>query len=144
MNIASALHLLKEQWEDLKTSSIYKSTAREIEDQDDFLNLVCSFEVSQSPEEILSILQQIESGLHKSLPYRYGPRTIDLDLLLYDDLVLDTPDLVIPHPKMHERRFVLDPLCEIIDPDTLHPMLQKPWKALKEAVKRQGCTPLSS
>lgn len=140
--IRKAAAMLREHFPALRFSSIYKSSAREVEDQDDFLNAVAACETEKSPEEIHAILQSIEQSLGKAPPYRFGPRTIDLDLLLYGDLsqpATINPQLVLPHPRMHERRFVLEPLCELIDANTLHPILKQSWKELLEQSLDQEC-----
>src|SRR5262249_22225441 len=93
-------------------------------DQPDFLNAVIEAETNLSPQELLDALRDIERDLGRVRRERYGPRTIDLDLLLYGDQVLNQPDLTIPHPRMHERGFVLEPLTEIA-PQALHPILGK-------------------
>lgn len=87
-----------------------------------FLNAAARLDVDLSPQELLDRLLEIESALGRVRGERWGPRTIDLDILLYDDLVVDTGTLVVPHPRMHERRFVLEPLAEIA-PDVRHPVL---------------------
>lgn len=92
-----------------------------------FLNAVVCVETSLPPLEILSITQSIEKEMgrtHKSVNGVYSDRVIDIDLLLYDDLILDTPTLKLPHPLMQERRFVMEPLAEIA-PDVMHPVLGK-------------------
>jgi len=95
---------------------VYKTAARDEEQQDDFLNAVAKIETDESPEEVYYALQSIEEDLKKDPPYKKGPRTIDLDILLYkdpDNRQLTTDNLVIPHPRMQERRFILEPLCEL-------------------------------
>src|SRR5262245_41449842 len=82
-------------------------------DQPDLLNPLIETETNLSPQELLDALRDIERDLGRVRRERYGPRTIDLDLLLYGDQVLNQPDLTIPHPRMHERGFVLEPLTEI-------------------------------
>lgn len=92
-----------------------------------FLNAVICVETSLPPLEILSVTQSIEKEMgrtHKSVNGVYSDRVIDIDLLLYGDLVLDTPVLRLPHPLMQERRFVMEPLAEIA-PDVMHPVLGK-------------------
>lgn len=90
--------------------------------QGDFLNAAATLETSLGPDELLATLQEIEQSLGRMRAVRWDARTLDLDLLLYDDLVLDTADLVLPHPRMAVRRFVLAPLAEVapraIDPLT--------------------------
>ncbi|MEK6398739.1 MAG: 2-amino-4-hydroxy-6-hydroxymethyldihydropteridine diphosphokinase [Terriglobus sp.] len=94
--------------------------------QPDFLNGAVVLETQQPPDELLQALLQIERnhGRDRSHGIEKGPRTLDLDLLLYDDLVIITPELTVPHPEMHTRRFVLEPLAAIA-PDMVHPVLQK-------------------
>lgn len=89
--------------------------------QDAFLNGACLIETDLPPQEVLSMLAAVENTLHRCREERWGPRTVDLDLLLYDDLVLDTDCLTVPHPRMSTRRFVLEPCVEIAG-DVLHPL----------------------
>lgn len=94
-------------------------------EQDNFLNSVLRIETSLTPQELLSELQRIETDVFKrKRTIHWGPRSIDLDILLYDNRVIAEENLVIPHPRLHERRFVLVPLAEI-DPDLVHPQLNK-------------------
>lgn len=87
-----------------------------------YLNAAGWVETTLPPGELLNLLMRIEQDLGRCRRERFGPRTIDLDLLLYDAVVLDTPELTLPHPRMHERRFVLEPLVEIAA-DRRHPVL---------------------
>ena len=94
-------------------------------DQPDFLNAVLKLETSLSPRQMLAELQRIEREVFKRVrTVRWGPRTIDLDILFFDGLTLAGDELTIPHPRLHERRFVLQPLAEIA-PDFVHPVLGK-------------------
>lgn len=133
------MELLREHWPYIIFSSLYSSDPREFEEQDPFLNAAAKVETDTSPEEVSQILRAVEDELEKNPPFKYGPRTIDLDVLLYDDNVIEDEDLCIPHPRMHERRFVLEPLCELIDPQKIHPTLEVSWHSLLEAVKDQTC-----
>lgn len=90
-------------------------------EQDDFLNGVLELKTTLDPEELLDKLHQIEQEANRERIIRWGPRTLDLDILLYDDLVLDTPELHIPHIEMHLRDFVLAPMCQIA-PWKRHPL----------------------
>ena len=90
--------------------------------QGPYLNGVARLETSLAPDELLEVLLKIEEEFGRRRGERWGPRTLDLDLLLYDDAVIETERLVVPHPRMHERRFVLEPLCDIA-PDVVHPLL---------------------
>ncbi|MBI3332570.1 MAG: 2-amino-4-hydroxy-6-hydroxymethyldihydropteridine diphosphokinase [Candidatus Omnitrophica bacterium] len=99
-----------------------------------FLNGVVQLETGLSPRILFESLQQIERAMGRPHPHpRWGPRVIDLDLLAYGDLILEEPDLVIPHPRMHERPFVLIPLAEIA-PAWIHPKLGKRIQALPDRV----------
>jgi 2-amino-4-hydroxy-6-hydroxymethyldihydropteridine diphosphokinase len=109
--------------------------------QDHFLNAVARVETSDKPEDIQRHLRSIEEKLKKAPPFRFGPRTIDLDLLLYDDQIAHAPDLTLPHPRMHERRFVLEPLSELLNPRSRHPVLGKTWEELLRKTIDQECTP---
>lgn len=106
-------------------------------EQDDFLNGCLCLSTLLFPEELLEALHEIEAAAHRERRIRWGPRTLDLDLLLYDDMVLETEDLVIPHVELHKRDFVLTPLCEIA-PNRRHPILKKTMAELSEALKREG------
>ena len=94
-------------------SSVYETDPVGYTDQDCFLNLVCRIETTLEPLQLLHFLQETENRLGRVRTIRYGPRTIDLDLLTYENIVLDTEGLTLPHPRMHERAFVLIPLAEI-------------------------------
>lgn len=93
-------------------------------EQDDFLNACLLLRTFLPPQELLERLHEIEQAAHRERVIRWGPRTLDLDILLYDDEILETEDLVIPHVEMHLREFVLKPLCEIA-PNKRHPIYQK-------------------
>ena len=90
-------------------------------DQDKFLNTVFEFETLLTPEELFALTSEIEKAAGRKREIHWGPRTLDLDILLYDDLVTEDADLVIPHPEMTRRLFVLEPLCEL-SPYGVHPL----------------------
>lgn len=98
-------------------------------DQPWFLNLVAEIETLLAPQELLRCCQKIEESLGRSRTFRYAPRTLDLDILLFGSIVLNEPCLIIPHPRMAERRFVLTPLAQIA-PDVVHPVLQRSIRSL--------------
>ncbi|MFP3359001.1 2-amino-4-hydroxy-6-hydroxymethyldihydropteridine diphosphokinase [Planococcus citreus] len=98
----------------IKMSSIYETAPVGYLDQHAFLNLVIRLETSLSPLELLDICQEIEQALHRERLVRWGPRTVDLDVLLYGQEQLATERLTIPHPRMYERAFVLVPLQELM------------------------------
>jgi 2-amino-4-hydroxy-6-hydroxymethyldihydropteridine diphosphokinase len=97
-------------------SGFYKSAPAGYVNQPDFLNAVARLDTALPAERLLENLQKIEQGQGRERPFANAPRTLDLDLLLYGDQVLVTPGLTLPHPRMHERAFVLQPLLEL-DPE---------------------------
>jgi 2-amino-4-hydroxy-6-hydroxymethyldihydropteridine diphosphokinase len=101
-----------------------------------FLNGVVQLETDVTPKSLLAILREIEHALGRDEDNRSGPRTMDLDILFYGQRVIDEPDLVVPHPRMHQRRFVLMPLSEL-DPLFLHPSLHRTVNQLLAEVGKQ-------
>jgi len=110
-------------------SPIYETEPVGFKEQNWFLNAVIELETTLLPQKLLVVLKEIEAKLGKKIERKWGPRTIDLDILLYDDIILDLPDLQIPHKLMHERRFVLVPLAQL-SPNLIHPVLKKTMKEL--------------
>ena len=108
-----------------------------VTDQPDFLNAVAEIETDKSPEELLQVLLQIEQEMGRRRIRHWGERNIDLDLLLYDDRVMDLPDLKVPHPDMQNRDFVLRPLAQIA-PDAVHPVLRKTIEQLWRELQNRG------
>ncbi|NWK76679.1 2-amino-4-hydroxy-6-hydroxymethyldihydropteridine diphosphokinase [Aquitalea sp. LB_tupeE] len=97
----------------LAHSSLYLTTPVGYLDQPDFINAVAQLETGLSPHALLEALMQIEAGFGRERSFRNAPRVLDLDILLYQDTVLDDPQLLLPHPRMHQRAFVMVPLAEI-------------------------------
>jgi 2-amino-4-hydroxy-6-hydroxymethyldihydropteridine diphosphokinase len=93
-------------------SAVYRSAPIDSSGPD-YLNAVAALSTSLAPIELLRALQDVERRHGRERPYRNAPRTLDLDLLLFGDLLIDTPELVLPHPRMHQRAFVLRPLAEL-------------------------------
>lgn len=112
-----------------KISSVYKTDPVGYEAQAEFLNGVAAIQTSLSPLSLLHTLKDIETEVGRQHRIRWGPREIDLDILIYGDLCLQTEKLVIPHPEMHLRRFVLVPFAEIT-PDLVHPVFEESIQTL--------------
>ncbi len=105
----------------VRRSAVYETEPQDYLDQPRFLNMAVEVETDLSPRELLALIQSIESALGRQRTIPKGPRTIDLDILFYGDIVMTTPELEIPHPRIAQRRFVLDPLAEIA-PELRHPV----------------------
>ena len=124
-NLRRALELLIERGvEIVKTSTFISTEPYGVTDQPTFLNGVCEVRTSMAPLALLHTLLEIEQEMGRVRLRHWGERNIDLDLLLYEDVVMDTPQLKLPHPDMQNRDFVLLPLAEIA-PELVHPTLQK-------------------
>lgn len=121
-NLRQGLALLGSLGAMEQVSSLYETEPVGYTDQPRFLNAVCALRTTASPQAVLARAKEAERLLGRVPAVRYGPRTLDLDLLLYGDLVLATAALTIPHPRLAERRFVLAPLAEIA-PEVRHPVL---------------------
>lgn len=106
-----------------RRSPFYWTEPVEMRDQQWFLNAALKIRTTLDPENLLAKLQQIQRSVgRKPGGVRFGPRVLDLDIIFYEDRVMETDGLVIPHPRMHKRRFVLQPICDI-DPEVRHPVL---------------------
>ncbi len=132
-NLHNAISCLPPKVQPIIQSSVYQTEPWGYSDQPAFLNQVIKADTSLEPTNLLKFLKQIEVILGRKETFRFGPRLIDLDILFYDDLVLETPRLTIPHPRISERAFVLIPLAEIA-PDLYHPVLGKTIQQLKLGV----------
>ena len=137
-NLQGALSLLASRLTITKVSSLYETEPVGYFAQPRFLNAVCQATTTAGPETVLAWAKETEAALGRTPAVRYGPRTVDVDLLLYGSLVLETPSLVIPHPRLAERAFVLAPLAEIA-PSVAHPVLKQTAALLLDAVSgREG------
>ncbi len=136
-NIDRALHLLQEKVFDIKASRIYVSKAVGYEKQPEFFNMVARGFTELSPYELLDFVKDVEKRVGRIKRFRWGPREIDIDILFYEDMQINSDILIIPHPRLHERDFVLYPLAEI-EPDYIHPVFQKPISQLLENVNKEN------
>jgi len=119
-------------------SPIYRTEPVDYRDQDWFVNYAVKIETDLDPLSLLNFLKSIEQNAGR-VPHavRFGPRVLDLDIIFYDDVVQNDSRLTIPHPRMHKRRFVLKPICDI-DPDINHPVLQQKMLCLLENLAEEG------
>ena len=114
-------------------SSFYETEPVEFIQQPWFLNCTLSLETGHTPQQLMMTILRIEEEMGRRRVQKKGPRAIDIDILLFGDTVLDSQELIIPHPAMHERRFVLEPLTEIA-PEVHHPLLHKTIRELRDAL----------
>jgi GTP cyclohydrolase IV len=135
--LAAAIARLREVIDLHSISSIYETEPVGYLEQPSFLNMVCSGETDLSPHELLKYVKELESSSGRRPTFRNGPRTIDIDILLYDQLKIEQEDLVIPHPRMSTRAFVLVPLAEIA-PAIREPASGQTIQALLAKVSKQG------
>ncbi len=114
-------------------SSLYETEPVEFTDQAWFLNCAVALETTETPQQLMATLLHIEQQMGRQRIQKKGPRTIDIDVLLFGDTVVDSPEVTIPHPAMSQRRFVLEPLAEIA-PEARHPVLKKTIRELLAAL----------
>jgi 2-amino-4-hydroxy-6-hydroxymethyldihydropteridine diphosphokinase len=134
-NLGNAVHTVQIALEELKrygvvvrASSLYSTKPWGVQNQPDFVNAAALLETTLTPRELLVELKKLEAELGREQTYRWGPRVVDFDILAYDDRTIDEPDLIVPHPRLHERAFVLVPLAEI-DPS---------YEALRDALPEEA------
>ena len=121
----------------LGASSLYRAQPMGTVPQPPFINAVFSLECGISAQDLLTLLLDVEQRMGRVRGERWGPRVIDLDLLFYDEAIISEQGLEVPHPRLHERRFVLTPLVEIA-PDILHPVLKKSASDLLASLPAEG------
>jgi 2-amino-4-hydroxy-6-hydroxymethyldihydropteridine diphosphokinase len=137
VNLKAAISNLTPQMTVKKKSSVYETPPGGFEGQAAFLNQVVMAETYLEPEALLSHLKRLEVALGRVPSFENGPRLIDIDILFFDDAIIDTASIAVPHPQLHKRAFVLVPLAEI-EPDLVHPVLRKSVSELLEDVDRSG------
>ena len=142
-NLKQAIASLTPQMEVKAKSQVYETPPWGFEDQPKFLNQVVKAKTYLDPEPLLKHLKRLEVALGRKESFFNGPRLIDMDILFYDDLVVNKPSLVIPHPRLHERAFVLLPLMEIA-PNLVHPVTQKSIREMGELINTEGIEKFSS
>ena len=139
-NLLRAIRLLQGHVQVRSASSVYDTVPWGLAEQFNFLNCVLKVEAGLAPHLLLEAVKGLEQEMGRQPDIRYGPRLIDVDILLYGDLTLDQPDLQIPHPRLHLRAFVLVPLVELA-PELTHPTLNITMARLAQRVEgKEGVT----
>ena len=128
-HLDDAITRMEEHGRVVSVSSLYETEPVEFINQAWFLNCAMALETTETPEQLMASVLRIEQEMGRQRIENKGPRTIDIDILLFGDAILDTPALTVPHPAMHRRRFVLQPLAEIA-PEVRHPLLKKTIREL--------------
>jgi 2-amino-4-hydroxy-6-hydroxymethyldihydropteridine diphosphokinase len=132
-NLKAAIERIASLGEVIATSSIYETEPVEFLAQPWFLNCVVKLDTEKMPKQLLAAILTIEKEMGRHRHQKKGPRTIDIDILLFGDSVVEAPGLTIPHPSLHERRFVLEPLAEIA-PEVRHPAIQKTMREMLKSL----------
>jgi 2-amino-4-hydroxy-6-hydroxymethyldihydropteridine diphosphokinase len=133
-NLRAALAQIRVFVNITRVSSVYETEPWGVRDQPWFLNLICTGTTTLSPVDVLRRAKKIENEMGRAEGIRFGPRPIDIDILFYDRLIELSPALTIPHPRLHERAFVLVPLAEIA-PDLVHPRFRVTIRALLDRLE---------
>ena len=132
-NLQTAIEKLKTVGSVLAVSSFYETEPVEMTAQPWFLNCAVKFETEKMPRQLIAAILNLEQEMGRQRKQAKGPRTIDIDILLFGSSIVQLKGLTIPHPRMHERRFVLEPLAEIA-PDARHPSLKRTVRELRDSL----------
>jgi 2-amino-4-hydroxy-6-hydroxymethyldihydropteridine diphosphokinase len=132
-NLSLAIEQLRTLGEIEKVSSFYETEPVEFAAQPWFLNCAVELDTEKMPKQLLSGILDVEQQMGRRRTQKKGPRAIDIDILLFGNSIIDTKGLTVPHPAMHERRFVLEPLAEIA-PDVRHPVFKQTIRELRDAL----------
>ena len=136
-NLRAAIERLRELGNVTAISSLYETEPVEFTEQPWFLNCVVALETERTPRELLEGMLEMERAMGRERVQPKGPRVIDLDIVLFGEQIVEEPQLKIPHPAMHLRRFVLEPLAEIA-PEAKHPRLNQKARQILADLPRQG------
>ena len=132
-NLRTAIEKLAELGSVVAASSFYETEPVELAAQPWFLNCAVKLDTEKMPRQLIAGILALEQEMGRQRKQRKGPRVIDIDILLFGSSIIEIPSLTIPHPKLHERRFVLEPLAEIA-PDARHPVFRRTMRELRDAL----------
>jgi 2-amino-4-hydroxy-6-hydroxymethyldihydropteridine diphosphokinase len=132
-NLREAIQKLEDLGKVVEVSSFYETEPVELTAQPWFLNCAVKLDTEKMPRQLISAILSLEQSMGRQRKQKKGPRIIDIDILLFGSSVIEIPSLTIPHPKLHERRFVLEPLAEIA-PDARHPVFKRSMRELRDAL----------
>ena len=132
-NLREAIQKLANMGEVVQVSSLYETEPVELTAQPWFLNCAVKLDTEKMPRQLISAILGLEQSMGRQRKQKKGPRIIDIDILLFGSSVIEIPSLTIPHPKLHERRFVLEPLAEVA-PDARHPVFKRSMRELRDAL----------
>jgi 2-amino-4-hydroxy-6-hydroxymethyldihydropteridine diphosphokinase len=132
-NLRAAIDKLKELGKVVAVSSFYETEPVEVTAQPWFLNCAVKFDTEKMPRQLISAILALEQCMGRQRKQQKGPRTIDIDILFFGSSIIEIPSLTVPHPHLHERRFVLEPLAEIA-PEVRHPIFKRTIRELRDAL----------